>query len=609
MEYLATMQNVLKNTKQIFKSPPKLKISEWADRYRKLSPESSAEHGSWKSSRAEYQRDIMDAFNDATIERIVVMTSSQVGKTEILLNAIGYYIHQDASPILCVQPNLSMGMSFSKDRLAAMIRDSEQLRNVVADAKSRDSGNTTMHKKFPGGHITIVGSNSSAGLASRPIRILLLDEVDRFEDNAKEGSPVSLAAARTKTFFNRKIFMCSTPTIKGLSAIEAAFEESDMRYYNVPCPECNHYQVLKWKNVIWEENNPATAAYACEECGSLINESKKGWMIKHGKWVATAPIIKTAGFHISELYSVWSTWSEMAYNFLEAKKNPETLKTWINTSLGESFEEQGTSIDYENLLDRRLNYDINAIPEDVLVLVAGVDTQKDRLEISIVGFARDYECYVIDHQILWGDPNANQVWQALDALIKKRFKTDTGRSMPLSCVCIDSGGHSTSAVYAFTKPRQGRRVFAIKGLSMAAKPIANKPTFVGKNRAVLYGVGTDTAKEVIYGRLAQEPDKTTLHFAADLDEEYFKQLTAEKRITKYVRGRSQMVWKQIRPRNESLDCLVYSFAAIYILNPNWDSIEHKIVNQAEDPVKDQQQPRNNRVYRPGRSFVNSWKDL
>jgi phage terminase large subunit GpA-like protein len=610
MEYQLNMLNVLNNTRQTFKPPPKLTISEWADSYRKLSPESSAESGSWRTSRCEYQREIMDTFNDPTTERIVVMTSSQVGKTEILLNAIGYYIDQDASPILVVQPNLSMGQAFSKDRLAAMIRDSEKLKDCVADAKRKDSSNTTMHKKFAGGHISIVGSNSSAGLSSRPIRILLLDECDRFEQSVGgEGSPIALAVARTKTFFNRKIFMCSTPTIKGLSSIEAAFEESDQRYFNVPCPECNFKQILKWKNVVWEENKPETAAYACEDCGSVIEESKKQWMITNGEWIATAPKVKTAGFHISELYSVWSTWSDMAINFLEAKKNPETLKTFINTSLGESWEEKGQSINYEDLLDRRLNYDINTIPEDVMVLVAGVDTQKDRLEISLVGFARDYECYVIDHRIFWGDPNAAQVWNDLDDFLKKRFQTESGRIMPISCTCIDSGGHHTNQVYQFTKPRQARRVFAIKGLSVAGKPIANKPTFVGKNRAVLYGVGTDQAKELIYGRLAVEPDKATLHFAADLDEEYFKQLTAEKRITTFTRGKKQMVWKQIRPRNETLDCLVYSFAAIYILNPNWDSIETKILNQSADPVKNNQSQRNNANIRPGRNFVNSWKDL
>ena len=600
------MQIVLKNTNQTFKPPPDLKLSEWSDRYRKLSPESSAEAGQWNTSRAEYQREIMDTFNDPHIERIVVMTSSQVGKTEIILNAIGYYIDQDASPILIVQPTLQMGQAFSKDRLSAMIRDSEKLRGSVKDARSRDANNTTMHKKFAGGHLTIVGSNSASGLASRPIRILLMDEVDRYELSAgSEGSPIALAVARTKTFWNRKIFMCSTPTVKGLSAIESAFEESDKRYYYVPCPECEHKQVLKWKNVVWEEDKPETASYACEECGSVIEESKKQWMLKHGEWRATNEKSNTAGFHISELYSVWSTWSQMATNFIEAKKNPETLKTFINTALGESWEEQGDAVEYDTLLQRRLSYDKTTVPEEVLVITAGVDTQKDRLECQLVGWGKNYEAWVLDYKIFWGDPNAFNVWSDLDAYLKKRFKTETNRIIPISCTCIDSGGHHTNQVYQFTKPRQARRIFAIKGLSQVGKPIANRPTFVGKNKAVLYGVGTDTAKEAIFARLSTEPESTTLHFPNDVDEEYFKQLTAEKRVTKWLRGKKSLVWKQIRPRNEALDTLVYNFAAIYILNPNYDVIEQKILIQDNTNQQNTQKKQKKGINR--QNFATSWK--
>ena len=606
MEYLQNMQIVLKNTHQTFKPPPDLKLSEWSDRYRKLSPESSAEAGQWNTSRAEYQREIMDTFNDPNIERIVVMTSSQVGKTEIILNAIGYYIDQDASPILVVQPTLQMGQAFSKDRLSAMIRDTEKLKDKVKDARSRDSGNTTMHKKFAGGHITIVGSNSASGLASRPIRILLMDEVDRYELSAgSEGSPIALAVARTKTFWNRKIFMCSTPTVKGLSAIESAFEESDKRYYYVPCPECEHKQVLKWKNVVWEEDKPETATYACEECGSVIEESKKQWMLKHGEWRATNESSNTAGFHISELYSVWSTWSQMATNFLEAKKNPETLKTYLNTSLAVSWEEQGDAVEYDTLLQRRLSYDKTTVPEEVLVITAGIDTQKDRLECQLVGWGKNYEAWVLDYKIFWGDPNAINVWQELDNYLKKRYKTESNRVIPISCACLDSGGHHTNQVYQFTKPRQARRIFAIKGLSTAGKPIVNRPTFVGKNKAVLYGVGTDTAKEAIFARLSTDPESTTLHFPNDVDEEYFKQLTAEKRVTKWLRGKKSLVWKQIRPRNEALDTLVYNFAAIYILNPNYDVIEHKILIQDSKPQQNTQKKQRKGINR--QNFATNWK--
>ena len=593
-------------------TPPKnLKISDWADHYRKLSPESSAEAGQWRTDRAEYQREIMDAFNEPDIQRIIFMKSAQVGATEILLNVIGYYIDQDPAPMLIMQPTLAMAQAFSKDRLATMIRDSDKIKDCVKDARSRDSGNTVLSKKFAGGNLNIVGSNSAAGLASRPIRIVLADETDRYESSAgAEGDPISLATKRTTTFWNKKIYMCSTPTIKGLSRIETAFEESDKRYYNVPCPECNTKQILKWKNVIWDEDKPETAAYACQECGSVIDESKKQWMLKHGEWIATAPKSDTAGFHISELYSVWSTWADMAKNFLEAKKQPEMLKTWINCSLGESWEEQGDTVEYETLLERRLNYDSTSIPEEVLIIVAGCDTQKDRIEVTLTGFGRNYEAWVIDHLIFWGDPNANNVWQDLDAFLKKRFKTESERIIPISCTCIDSGGLSTNQVYQFTKPRQARRIFAVKGLSVAGKPIANKPSFVGKNKAVLYGVGTDSAKEAIFARLTTDVDKTTLHFPSDVDEEYFKQLTAEKRVAKFIRGRKSLVWKQIRPRNEALDCLVYCFAAIYILNPNWDVIETKILTGDKQTIpKDMKNPSNRQRNRQNSNFANSWKDI
>jgi phage terminase large subunit GpA-like protein len=606
MEYLKNIEKVIQQTNQAWTPPPNLKISDWADSYRKLSPESSAESGAWKTSRAPYQREIMDSFNDPSIQRIVFMKSAQVGATEILLNVIGYYIDQDPSPMLVMQPTLQMGQAFSKDRLATMIRDSEKIRDCVKDPRSRDSGNTVLSKKFPGGNLNIVGSNSASGLASRPIRIVLADEVDRYEASAgSEGDPISLATKRTTTFWNKKIYLCSTPTVKGLSRIETAFEESDKRYYHVPCPECNKKQVLKWKNIVWEENKPETASYACDHCGSVINESKKQWMLKHGEWIASSSSSNTAGFHISELYSVWSTWADMAKNFLEAKKQPEMLKTWINTALGESWEEQGETIEHEKLLERRLNYDSESIPESVLVLTAGVDTQKDRLELQMVGWGSNYESWVIEYKIFWGDPNAANVWQELDSYLKKRFKTENGRILTISCTCIDSGGHHTNQVYQFTKPRQGRRVFAVKGLSTAGKPIANRPTFVGKNKAVLYGVGSDSAKEAIFARLSSEPEYTTLHFCSDLDEEYFQQLTAEKRVTKFVRGKKSLVWKQIRPRNEALDTLVYNFAAIYILNPNYDTIEERILSQQIKPAEDGKKTQKKGINRG--NFATSWK--
>ena len=274
----------------------------------------------------------MDSINDPGVHTVVVMSSAQVGKTEILNNIVGYHIHQDPAPILCVQPTVEMGKTWSKDRLAPMLRDTPALRGRVKDARSRDAGNTTQHKQFPGGHITIAGANSAAGLASRPIRVVLLDEVDRYPPSAgSEGDPVRLATKRTTTFWNRKILLTSTPTIKGLSRIELAFESSDKRRFWVPCPHCGEFQVLAWSGVKF-----APLGYQCAGCQGLWTDTQRWWAVARGEWRAEGESKGVAGFHLNELYSPWVTTAEMVESFLEAKKSPETLKTWVKTTLGET---------------------------------------------------------------------------------------------------------------------------------------------------------------------------------------------------------------------------------------------------------------------------------
>lgn len=309
------------------KPPKKLTVSQWSDEYRQLSSEASSESGKWRTSRAEYQRGIMEAFSDPTIETVVWMSSAQVGKTEILLNIIGYFVDQDPSPILLLQPTLEMAQAFSKDRLAPMIRDTKQITDKVKESKSKDSGNTILHKTFMGGHITMAGANSPSSLASRPVRVVLCDEVDRYPASAgTEGDPVNLAFKRTTTFWNRKKMITSTPTIKGASRIERAYEESDMRKFYVPCPACGHEQILEWENVVWETNRPETATYHCSKCGSGWSDGVRHNAIKEGRWIAQNQKKGVAGFWINEIYSPWVELGTMAKNFLEAKKSQEMLK-------------------------------------------------------------------------------------------------------------------------------------------------------------------------------------------------------------------------------------------------------------------------------------------
>lgn len=562
--------------------PPKLTVSQWADESRYLSSEASAESGKWKTSRAEYQRGIMDAFSDPLIHTVVWMSSAQVGKTECLNNIVGYFIDQDPSPILLLQPTLEMGQAWSKDRLAPMLRDSPALKNKVEDSKSRDSGNTILHKSFSGGHITISGANSPASLASRPIRVLLMDEVDRYNASAgAEGDPVNLASKRTTTFWNKKRMLTSTPTIKGVSRIERAYEESDMRRYFVPCHSCGHEQHLIFGNVKWEKDNPSTALYYCEKCGQGWNDLQRWNSIKKGHWVAEREVKGIAGFHLNEIYSPWVSLADMVSNFLEAKKSKETLKTFVNTSLGETWEEEGIQLDDNELLARREEYD--KVPSDALVLVASVDVQDDRLEIEVKGFGVGEESWGIDYKIIYGDPSKSIVWKDLDDALLQTYENEDGYTMRIACTCIDSGGHFTNEVYKFTKNKEARRVYAVKGSSASGAPLVNRGTRSNKSNVKLFAVGTDTAKELIFARLKIEDfGAGYMHFSKKLhDEEYFKQLTAEKITTKFIRGFPSRVWTKTRARNEALDLNVYALAALAILNPNWNALQSNVIKKQE----------------------------
>lgn len=516
---------------------------------------------------------MMDAIGDASVEAVVVMSSAQIGKTEIINNVVGYHIHLDPSPILLLQPTLEMAEAWSKDRFAPMLRDTECLRGLVKDPRSRDSGNTLLHKRFPGGHITMAGANSPSSLASRPIRLVLCDEVDRYPVSAgTEGDPVNLAKKRSTTFWNRKLVLTSTPTIKGASRIEAAFEQSDQRYYHVPCPHCGEQQALHWQQIKWESDEngyrPDTAHYVCVQCNEKIYDSDKPLMLARGEWVASAPFNGTAGFHINELYSPWVTWPQMVAEFLKAKKLPETLKTWVNTSLGETWEESGESIEADALLSRKESWGDDA-PEPVVLVTAGVDVQGDRLEIEVKGWGLGEECWSLDYRIFYGDPAQGTVWQELDQYLLAPIRSKLGVQLNIACVCIDSGGHHTQAVYEFCASRAVRGVFAVKGINQTAKPLVGRPSKNNRYKLRLYPIGTDTAKEVIYSRLRiTEPGAGYCHFPVTRDREYFLQLTAEKQVTRFTKGAARREWIKTRARNEVLDCTVYALAAFKLLSPN-----------------------------------------
>lgn len=588
------------------KPPPDLKVADWADEYRILSPEASAEPGRWRTARAEYLRDIMNTMNERSIESIVLMSSSQVGKTEIILNVIGYNIDYVPSPMLVLLPTLDLAETFAKDRLSPMCRDTKPLQGKIKDARARDSGNTIKHKTFPGGHITMAGANSPASLSSRPIRVLLCDEVDRYPRSAgAEGDPVNLARKRTTTFYNRKILLMSTPTIKGLSRIEAAYESSDQRRFFVPCPHCGERQVLKWAQVKWEKDNRKNVWYECESCQKKIENRDKYRMIQSGKWRATATSHdgKTAGFHLNELYSPWKTWAEVVNDFFDAKKDPEMLKTWVNTSLGESWEEEGEVIN-ERWEERTEEY--SEVPEPVIVLTAGVDVQDNRIECEIVGWGVGEESWSIDYHVIHGSPEMQATWDSLDEVLFRDYSHPHG-ALHVKCACVDSGGHHTDAVYRYVKKREIRRIYAIKGSSTPASPLVRKATKSNKMRVSLFPVGTDTAKEVIFSRLKiEDHGPGYCHFPTRYDDEFFAQLTGEKVVTKYRHGRPYREWVKIRPRNEALDCRVYALAALKILNPQLEFIKRRREQEKPQNETPHQKPVKTYKLQKRTNFVKNW---
>lgn len=390
-----------------------LSISQWAGAYRFLAPERSARPGRWRNEVVPYLAEIMDTVRQPGVLETVFVASAQIGKSECCNNVIGYFIHIEPSPILYLAEEEGKAQAWSKESFAPMIRETPVLKELIGDTRTRDSGNTIEDKSFPGGHIAVGWATSPATLSSRPRRVVLMDERDAYKPT-KEGDPAKLAEARAKTFPDRVVFKVSTPRDRlenppgsppdapRYSPIELEYENSDKRRYQVPCPQCGEYQVLKWANVVFDEEDPLAAVYLCEAKGCVIEHDSKAVMLARGRWVAEKPFRGRAGFHIWEGYSPFVTWGEMARNFLEAKKNPALLKVFVNTELAEGWEDTTAQASVEDL-EGRERFEGELLPPGVLCLTAGVDVQGDRLEAEKVGWGEDDETWSIDYKVFEGD--------------------------------------------------------------------------------------------------------------------------------------------------------------------------------------------------------------
>jgi phage terminase large subunit GpA-like protein len=589
---------------------PELLVSEWADEFRVLSKTASSEPGRWRTERTPYLKEIMDCLSPySNYEKVVFMKGAQVGGTECGNNWIGYVIDKAPGPMLVVQPTVEMGKRWSKGRLAPLIEDSPNLRGKVKDPRSRDSGNTVQSKEFPGGVIVVTGANSAVGLRSMPVRYLFLDEIDAYPGDVDgEGDPVSLAIQRTSTFTRRKILLVSTPTIQGLSRIEQEFEVSDKRYFHVPCPFCGHYQKLVWSQIKWNID-PTKTYYECESCGKHIQNHHKTEMLENGKWIAENPDSRVAGFHLSSLYSPvgWFSWAQAVQNFLESKDNEQLLKVWVNTTLGETWVDKGEAPDWERLFERRENYKIGVVPSGGLILTAGVDVQKDRIECEIVAWGSDKQSWSVDYKVIDCNPAKPEGWRTLDEILETTFESEDGQFRKISMLAIDSG-YATQEVYNWVRSKPTNQVMAIKGQggpgANSAKALVplGYPTKVDINQrgtkikkgVKLWPVGVSILKSELYNtlklqRIDEKYPPGYAHFPM-YNPEYFKQLTAEQLVTKIHKGYPKSEWQKMRERNEALDCRIYARAAAIAIGidrwseQKWDSLKSTKEDATEKSV-------------------------
>ena len=609
---------------------PSVTVSQWSDRHRILSSRAASEAGPYRTDRTPYMRAIMDALSpSSSARRVVFMKAAQVGATEAGNNWMGFCIHRAPGPFLAVQPTVDLAKRLSQQRIDPLIEESPDLRALVMPSRSKDSGNTILGKRFPGGQLILTGANSAVGLRSMPARWVFLDEVDAYPgDIDGEGDPIALAEARTISFGHRsKIFLASTPTVKGLSRIEREYELSDQQRYHVPCPHCGCMQWLKFQRLRWEAGRPETARYVCEHCDEPISERHKTEMMdeaRGAKWLPTADdetVAKareagTVGFHISGLYSPlgWLSWADIARNWESAVGNDASLKTLKNTVLGETWQERGEAPDWQRLYERREERMLGEVPARALMLTAGADVQRDRIEIDVWGWGQNLESWLVDHVVLEGDTAREEVWSDLTDFLGETWEHASGARMALARLAIDTGdGATTDAVYGWCRRMGHGQVIAVKGVGGfdRSTPV-DGPTYVDVSeggrkirRGVrLWKVAGAVFKSETYRflRLSAPTDEEQaegtgwpagfVHIPKGTTAEWTKQLTAEQLMTVKTRqGFERLEWQQTRDRNEALDCRVYARAAAWLMGMDrWDDARWEQLREQVSPDRETEKP-------------------
>lgn len=566
---------------------PELWIDEWADEYMRIPRDTgAAEPGPYRTERTPYAREPMRCLSPThPAKRVVTKVASQMMKTQIALNWIGGCIHMAPANILMLLPSLGLAKRVS-GRVDKTVKATPVLRDRVAGSRSRDSRNTLDTKEFEGGTLFATTAGSAANLAEVSARYVYGDEVDRWDvDVDNEGDPIELAETRGTTFGrNAKFYFSSSPTIKGVSRIDDLFMQGDQRHYYVPCPHCGERQVLEWANLKWADDF-SWAGYLCcnAECGAVIEEHHKGQMLADGEWRAHAEGDgETVSFTLSALYMPpgWLAWVDLAKQYVKAllaaaRGDLEPMQVFYNTRLAEVWDSAQEMTKASELKARAEEYRLGSVPAGALILTAAVDTQGDRLELLVIGWGEGLERWIVDHQVIQGNPADERTWAALDERLKTRYRHSSGVELAICAAAVDSGGHHTDEVYQFCRLRRWRNVFAVKGASKPGRPvIAQRPSKVDvtwkgateKQGAELWMIGTDTAKDWIYNRYPLNAGPGALHFSIDLADDFYEQCVAERKITRYVKGHKRIEWvKGKADRNEGLDLLVYNLAMAHYL--------------------------------------------
>lgn len=587
----AAVGRLLRRVVERFAPPPRLTVSQFADR--EIIVTSGPLAGThWQTDYAPYQRGILDAFHEPGVQTVVVMGSSQWGKTACAVNVAAYHIAHDPCTILVVEPTVEpMARDFARNRLEPIIAASRSLADVVSRKRSKDSSNTILEKTFRGGSIAIAGANSAASLASRSVRLLILDEIDRYpRELPGEGNPIQIALKRTTSYGRRsRRLLLSSPTVTD-GPIHSWFQRGDQRRWHVPCLHCGAFFAYAWGHVKWRDDDPGTARIHCPACDYGLDDAERIAILGRGQWVPGNPRRadrSIVSVHIWEAYSPMSSLAAIVSSFLQARADQKrgdrsTMHTWQNTTLGDPVEpEQGEGAEPHALLLRRETF-AAPVPGGACVLTMGVDVQDDRLELLVVAWGPGEECWIVDRDTLAGDTSQRDPWKALDVVMERTYRHESGVPLSIAATCVDSAGHRTTMVYDYAAAKSARRVYAIIGRD-GQRPIVSSPTprkwGRGQRQVPLYTIGVDAAKSLWLSRLnVAEHGRGYVHLPlADwCDEELVDQLTAERLVNRWTKGIPHQVWKKLRPRNEALDCAVYALAALRLLHPDLDALAAKL---------------------------------